>query len=63
MLNLLGFESDEPTNLLVTDAYDFGDASNGIDLDLRYNEGIRGAVSQGDLSIAAGSVNRHSMAS
>ena len=53
MLNLLGFESDETTGLLqYSDAYDFGDASNGIDLDRQYSDGIRAAVSQGDFSVA-----------
>lgn len=49
MLNLLGLESDEPTNL-VTDSWAYSDRFNPT---LRYNEGIRGAFSQGDLSIAA----------
>jgi len=49
MLNLLGLESDEPTNL-VTDSWAYSDTFNPT---RRYNEGIRGAFSQGDLSIAA----------
>jgi len=49
MLNLLGLESDEPTNL-VTDSWAYSERFNPT---LRYNEGIRGAFSQGDLSIAA----------
>jgi len=49
MLNLLGFEADEPTGLLqfstaYTDAFNPGS---------RYNDGFRGAFSQGDLSVAA----------
>jgi len=55
MLNLLGFESDEPTGLLqYSNAYSFGDASStGFDLGRQYSDGVRGAVSQGDFSAAA----------
>jgi hypothetical protein len=56
MLNLLGFEADEPTGLL---QYSKAYASHGdVGTDVynpgsRYNDGIRGAFSQGDLSISA----------
>jgi len=49
MLNLLGLESDEPTDL-VTDSWAYSDKFNPT---RRYNDGLRGAFSQGDLSIAA----------
>jgi hypothetical protein len=49
MLNLLGFEADEPTGLLTySKAY-----TDGFNPGSRYNDGIRGAFSQGDLSVAA----------
>ena len=49
MLNLLGFEADEPTGLLTySNAY-----SDAFNPGSRYNDGIRGAFSQGDLSVAA----------
>jgi hypothetical protein len=49
MLNLLGFEADEPTGLLThSNAY-----SKAFNPGSRYNDGIRGAFSQGDLSVAA----------
>jgi hypothetical protein len=49
MLNLLGFEADEPTGLLqYSKAY-----TPGWNPGSRYNDGIRGAFSQGDLSVAA----------
>ncbi|MBT6461581.1 MAG: porin, partial [Opitutae bacterium] len=49
MLNLLGFEADEPTGLL-THSNAYSDAFNPGS---RYNDGFRGAFSQGDLSVAA----------
>ena len=49
MLNLLGFEADEPTGLL-THSNAYSDAYNPGS---RYNDGFRGAFSQGDLSVAA----------
>jgi len=49
MLNLLGFEADEPTGLLqFSTAY-----SDAFNPGSRYNDGFRGAFSQGDLSVAA----------
>ncbi len=49
MLNLLGFEADEPTGLLThSNAY-----SDDYNPGSRYNDGFRGAFSQGDLSVAA----------
>jgi hypothetical protein len=49
MLNLLGFEADEPTGLLqYSKAY-----SSAWNPGSRYNDGIRGAFSQGDVSVAA----------
>jgi hypothetical protein len=49
MLNLLGFEADEPTGLLqYSKAY-----TSGWNPGSRYNDGIRGAFSQGDLSVGA----------
>jgi len=50
MLNLLGFEADEPTGLYqYSRAYD----ATGNDAGRSYNEGIRAAASQGDFSVAA----------
>jgi hypothetical protein len=49
MLNLLGFEADEPTGLLQYSKAYTSEWNPGS----RYNDGIRGAFSQGDLSVAA----------
>jgi len=53
MLNLLGFESDEPTGLYqATNAY--SSISGSLNDNTRsYNDGIRGAYSQGDFAISA----------
>ena len=54
MLNLLGFESDELTGLSFSNhAYENNPTR-------RYNEGVRGAFSQGDLSIAASVLDNYS---
>jgi hypothetical protein len=57
MLNLLGFEADEATGLLqyskAYTSFDSTTKTGGFNPGSRYNDGIRGAFSQGDLSVAA----------
>ncbi len=53
MLNLLGFEGDEPTNMLQRSAaYSLGGYGGGYDPGSQYENGLRAATSQGDFSIA-----------
>jgi hypothetical protein len=54
MLNLLGFEADEPTGMLqYSYAYSLGGHGGGYDPGSQYENGLRAATSQGDFSVAA----------
>jgi len=52
MLNLLGFEADEPTGLLTYSKAYSNNSDDNYNPGSQYNDGIRGAFSQGDFSIS-----------
>jgi hypothetical protein len=52
MLNLLGFEADEPTGLLTYSKAYSNNSNDNYNPGSQYNDGIRGSFSQGDFSIS-----------